>query len=411
MSNKLEQELSHLLITEEHVVSFANQQLNLTSAEDAADVSNAIKSAEKMTTLILTGNTLGIEASERIGKAITHHRELKKYLCKAFVTAHCSLTELDLSDNALSVVGAHAIDFFLRSPSCSSLKILRLDNCGLGIAGGKEEAVIRSCVAYGTCQIAEPASHACLTSFRCFQIVARALLECQRRATARGTRMQLTTFSAGRNRLENTGAVALAKAFKAIAILEDLSLPQNGIHFIGVAALAKAFEFNPNLMSINFCDNTLGVKGSRALAEVLPKLKHLRVLNLSDSLVKSSGALVIAHALRSSISPLRELYLDGCELNYNACLGIVESLQSRENNQIGETGIEKLNKTLDTYGMKRCLLPIEEDAGTADESEEEEDEDKDLTSEEEASCNKSSMEATADKVFISLNYQALNMPT
>lgn len=61
----------------------------------------------------------------------------QKFLCSAMMTARVALVELDLSDNALSVAGADAIKDFLRSPACFSLEILKLNNDGLGIGGGK----------------------------------------------------------------------------------------------------------------------------------------------------------------------------------------------------------------------------------------------------------------------------------
>jgi Ran GTPase-activating protein 1 len=45
--------------------------------------------------------------------------------------------ELDLSDNAFGPIGVDGLAMLLRSPSCHSLEILKLNNNGLGIGGGK----------------------------------------------------------------------------------------------------------------------------------------------------------------------------------------------------------------------------------------------------------------------------------
>jgi Ran GTPase-activating protein 1 len=45
--------------------------------------------------------------------------------------------ELDLSDNAFGPVGVEGLAMLLRSPSCHALEILKLNNNGLGIGGGK----------------------------------------------------------------------------------------------------------------------------------------------------------------------------------------------------------------------------------------------------------------------------------
>lgn len=46
-----------------------------------------------------------------------------------------------------------------------------------------------------------------------FKILAGALKECHRKSTAQGKPLALKVFMAGRNRLENDGATALAEAF------------------------------------------------------------------------------------------------------------------------------------------------------------------------------------------------------
>jgi Ran GTPase-activating protein (RanGAP) involved in mRNA processing and transport len=45
------------------------------------------------------------------------------------------LVELDLSDNAIGPMAIPGIKEFLASEEASSLQVLKLNNCGLGIAG------------------------------------------------------------------------------------------------------------------------------------------------------------------------------------------------------------------------------------------------------------------------------------
>lgn len=47
------------------------------------------------------------------------------------------LTELDLSDNAFGPDGVKGIEQLLKSPSCHTLRVLKLNNCGMGVGGGK----------------------------------------------------------------------------------------------------------------------------------------------------------------------------------------------------------------------------------------------------------------------------------
>ena len=74
------------------------------------------------------------------------------------------------------------------------------------------------------------------------QIIAECLLQCHANAIRDNKRFQLKTFVAGRNRLENPGATALAKAFKTIGTLEHISIPQNGIRPEGIIELADSLE-------------------------------------------------------------------------------------------------------------------------------------------------------------------------
>lgn len=50
--------------------------------------------------------------------------------------AQAQLVELNLSDNAFGPAGVKAITTLLTSPSCFSLKVLKLNNNGLGSKGG-----------------------------------------------------------------------------------------------------------------------------------------------------------------------------------------------------------------------------------------------------------------------------------
>lgn len=54
----------------------------------------------------------------------------------------------------------------------------------------------------------------------------------------------LKVFIAGRNRLENDGAKALAQVFETLKSLEEVVMPQNGIYHVGVSALATALSAN-----------------------------------------------------------------------------------------------------------------------------------------------------------------------
>lgn len=62
---------------------------------------------------------------------------MQRHLGNGIITAKANLVELDLSDNAFGPIGVEGLVGLFRSPSCFTLEILRLNNNGLGIAGGK----------------------------------------------------------------------------------------------------------------------------------------------------------------------------------------------------------------------------------------------------------------------------------
>lgn len=64
-----------------NVVSFDKRALKLDKADDAREIVERINEhVNRLHILILSGNTLGIEAGEAIGKALETHSELTKAL-------------------------------------------------------------------------------------------------------------------------------------------------------------------------------------------------------------------------------------------------------------------------------------------------------------------------------------------
>lgn len=70
-------------------------------------------------------------------KSVSFIRSYQRCLGGAIITAGARLTELDLSDNAFGPDGVKGIEQLLKSPSCHTLRVLKLNNCGMGVGGGK----------------------------------------------------------------------------------------------------------------------------------------------------------------------------------------------------------------------------------------------------------------------------------
>ncbi|KAM4651056.1 ran GTPase-activating protein 1 [Discoglossus pictus] len=352
-------------------LSFKGKSLKLNTAQDAEEVIQEIEGYDGLQALRLEGNTVGVEAAKAIAKALEKKSEIKRChwsdmftgrlrseipsalisLGEALITAGAQLTELDLSDNAFGPDGVRGFEALLKSPACYTLQELKLNNCGMGIGGGK--------------------------------ILAAALRLCHKNSSAAGKPLALKVFVAGRNRLENDGATALADAFRLIGTLEEVHMPQNGINHSGITALAEAFRANPLLKIINLNDNTFTDKGGIAMAESLKTLRQVEVINFGDCLVRSKGALAIASALKQGLHKLKELNVSFCEIKREAGLTLAESVEDKielekldlNGNCLGEEGCEHLQEILDSFNMASVLGSLSDDEGDEEDEEEEDDDD------------------------------------
>jgi Ran GTPase-activating protein 1 len=220
---------------EEREVVISGQERKLNSPEDVEDTVRAINEEEGLTTLRLSGNSMGVQAAQEIAGALASRPSFRRALWKdmfvgrgkseippalttlsdAVMAARAQLVELDLSDNAFGPAGIEAIFQLLSGPACFSLRILKLNNTGMGPQGG--------------------------------ELLAEALGQCHSEASRQGGRLQLEVFVVGRSRLENPGASALAEVFAQLGSLREVAMPQNGINKDGISALASAFAKNTEL--------------------------------------------------------------------------------------------------------------------------------------------------------------------
>ncbi|CAH2016375.1 unnamed protein product [Acanthoscelides obtectus] len=361
-------------------VSFAGKSLKLDNEDDANEVTEAINECTDLEYLNLEGNTLGVNAARAVAKSLEKHPELKRALWKdmftgrmkteipkalehlgnGLVTAGARLVELDLSDNAFGPIGVEGLAALLRSSSCYALEELRLNNNGLGITGGK--------------------------------LLAAALTDCYKSSKEQGKPLALKVFVAGRNRLENDGATALAQVFKMIGTLEEIAMPQNGIYHVGIKALSEAFVHNKGLRVLNLNDNTIGSKGADHIAGVLPHLQALTDINFGDCLLKTKGASRLAEALTDGHKNLKDLQLGYNEIRVDGALLIACAMKNKlkivslqlDGNQFGTKGRKELETKLKEFGKLHVLGSLDENESEESEEEAEDGEDGNSTEEEES---------------------------
>ncbi|KAG9343098.1 hypothetical protein JZ751_015317, partial [Albula glossodonta] len=351
-------------------LSYKGRGLKLDNAQSVEKLVQEIEEFQGLQALRLEGNTVGVEAAKAIAKALENKSDFQcchwsdmftgrlrseippalMSLGSALMTAGARLRVLDLSDNAFGPDGVKGIENLLKSTSCHTLQELRLNNCGMGIGGGK--------------------------------ILAAALTECHKQSSAQGAPLRLKVFIAGRNRLENDGATALAHAFQLMGSLEEVHMPQNGINHPGVTALANAMQHCPQLRVINLNDNTFTKRGAIAMAQSLKHLRSVQVINFGDCLVRSEGAIAIAEALKEGLPILKELNLSFGEIAEEAALVVARAVQNKtqlekldlNGNCLGEEGCDALRETMDSMNMGDLLGSLSDDEGEPEDDEEEEDE-------------------------------------
>ncbi|XP_036816498.1 ran GTPase-activating protein 1 isoform X2 [Oncorhynchus mykiss] len=306
-------------------LSYKGQGLKLDNTESVKELVREIEEYQGLRALRLEGNTVGVEAAQAIAKALECKDQLQS---------------------------CHWSDMFtgrLRSEIPTALE-LRLNNCGMGIGGGK--------------------------------ILAAALTECHEQSSVLGAPLKLKVFQAGRNRLENEGATALALAFQLMGSLEEVHMPQNGINHAGVTALATAMQHNPHLRILNLNDNTFTKRGALAMAQALRHLRTVQVINFGDCLVRSEGAIALSAVLREGLPTLKELNLSFGEITEAAALVLAQAVQDKPHmekldlngNCLGEEGCEALKETMDNMDRADILASLSDDEGEPDEEEEEEEE-------------------------------------
>uniref|UniRef100_A0A673JIM2 Ran GTPase-activating protein 1-like n=1 Tax=Sinocyclocheilus rhinocerous TaxID=307959 RepID=A0A673JIM2_9TELE len=332
---------------DEGELSYKGQGLKLDNAQSVEEMVKAIEEFDGLHALRLEGNTIGVEAAQTIAKALEKKSDLQcchwsdmftgrlraeippalVSLGDALITAGARLKVLDLSDNAFGPDGVKGIEKLLKSATCHTLQEL----C--------------------------------------------ALLYCQLMFYALGAPLQLKVFIAGRNRLENDGATALAQAFQLIGSLEEVHIPQNGINYQGVTALATAMQHNPQLRVLNLNDNTFTKRGAIAMAQALKHLRNVQVINFGDCLVRSEGASAIAETLREGLPILKELNLSFGEITEDAALEVARSVQHKDQlEKLDLNGIITHSNRKKHHIIVRIYL---DDEGEPEEDEDEEDDDDD----------------------------------
>ncbi|XP_033962979.1 ran GTPase-activating protein 1b isoform X2 [Pseudochaenichthys georgianus] len=279
-------------------LSFKGLGLKLDDAQSVEELVRDIEQFRGLRALRLEGNTVGVEAARAIAKALEDKDQLQRCywsdmftgrlrseiptalrsLGSALMTAGARLTELDLSDNAFGPDGVKGVEQLLKSPSCHSLKELRLNNCGVGIGGGKLMG-------------------------------------------------SLEEVHMPQNGINHAGVMALASAMRHNPDLRVLNLNDNTFTKRGTIAMAQALRHLRNVQVINFGDCLVRSEGAIALAAVLREgLPVLKEINLSFGEITEAAALVVAQAVRDK-PDMEKVDLNGNCLGEEGCDALREAME------------------------------------------------------------------------------------
>ncbi|KAK3659063.1 Ran GAP Rna1 [Elasticomyces elasticus] len=270
--------------------SLRNRALKLNTAADLTPhISPLLQSPSNITSLDLSGNTIGVSAAASLathlytlttlesanladiftGRLLNEIPEALSSLLAALLKCP-HLETINLSDNAFGLNTVAPLQSFLSQHL--PLRHLYLNNNGLGPAAG-------TLIAESLTALAERKSEA-------------------RQAGPGHEIPDLETVVCGRNRLENGSMPAWSKAFRANNSVKVVKMVQNGIRPPGISALLGDGLANcSQLRVLDLQDNTFTLPASRVLASVLPKWAELTELAVGDCLLGSRGGKLVGEAL------------------------------------------------------------------------------------------------------------------
>ncbi len=284
-------------------------------------ISEITDKKSKITSLELTHNSIGIECAKRLSTAIAQIENLSsvnyrdlfvsrlkedlpislKYLVESLLDK--KITFLDLSDNAFGPTAIPSFDFFLEK--AKYLEHLELENNGLGPEGA--------------------------------EMVCNALLK--------NNDIKLKTIKINRNRLEEKGALSLAKVIEKMKTLEHLELFQNGISSNGMKAIFLSLKENNNIKVIKVNDNFIK-ESIQHLIGLMADLTKLRIIDVSDSIIGCKYGVELFKTI-SKMNNIEEIYCNYNEIeDKKAQNEIFECIEMNKYLKIVELKGNEVNKSL-----------------------------------------------------------------
>ncbi|KAK5084282.1 Ran GAP Rna1 [Lithohypha guttulata] len=267
--------------------SLAGKGLKLDTKEDIQKHIQPLSDNDKITSIDLSGNTLGVGACEALAPVLKSKSTLEfadlhdiftqrlvdeippalDYLLTALLECP-NLHTIDLSDNAFGLKTKDPLVDFLSKHT--PLRHLILNNNGMGPIAGTS-------IAEALTQLAKRKEE-----------VRRSGKEVP----------DLESIVCGRNRLENGSMAAWAQAYSAHNKMKSVKMTQNGIRPEGIVELIKnGLSKCKSLEVFDLQDNTFTFRGATALASAIQKWPQLKELGVGDDLLGGRGSIKVFEVL------------------------------------------------------------------------------------------------------------------
>ena len=265
----------------------STSSLRLDNASDIQPHIQPLINSTTITSIHLSGNTLGAPACAHLAPHLSSQKELQTAnladiftsrllseippALSSLLTACLKLPNLhtiDLSDNAFGLNTVAPLVDFLKDHV--PLKRLRLTNNGLSPEAG--------------IKIADALTN---------------LAKRKEEARKEGRNVpNLEAIICGRNRLESGSMKAWARTYQAHKHIKEVRMTSNAIRQEGVRLLLReGLKSCQELEILDLMDNTFTLSGAQALAEVVGGWNSLAELGVGDSLLTSRGTVLLAEAL------------------------------------------------------------------------------------------------------------------
>jgi Ran GTPase-activating protein (RanGAP) involved in mRNA processing and transport len=129
-------------------------------------------------------------------------------------------------------------------------------------------------------------------------------------------------------RLASADVFPVTEALRNDVRITSVDLGYNKIDASGAAAVARVLGQNGTLLNINLEFNDIGADGGKSIAEALPSCTSLRQLVLRGNNMGDEAGVAVASGLNAS--PLELLDISSCDLGLKSIIKVAEAAESAD---------------------------------------------------------------------------------